>query len=228
MIIAIDGPAGSGKSTTAREVARRLGFHHVDSGAFYRALTWCTMERGISPDRWPTLTDADLDALEVHAEPHGTGFRMFAAERDIDALIREPWVNANVSAMARVPQVRDWLNRRLRETAARADVVIDGRDIGTVVFPDAELKIFLIAQPETRARRRLAERGRVAPEADEVAAEVERLLERDRLDSEREVAPLARAADAEELDTSLLGFDEQVERVVELARERGAPDHAQG
>lgn len=228
MIIAIDGPAGSGKSTTAREVARRLGFHHVDSGAFYRALTWCAMEQGLPPDRWPTLTDADLDALQVRAEPHGAGFRMFAGDRDVDALIREPWVNANVSAMARVPQVRDWLNRRLRETAARADVVIDGRDIGTVVFPDAELKVFLVAQPETRARRRLAEQGRLAPEADDIAAEVERLLDRDRLDSEREVAPLVRADDAEELDTSLLDFDEQVGRVVGLARERGAPGPAQG
>lgn len=228
MIVAIDGPAGSGKSSTAREVARRLGFHHVDSGAFYRALTWCALEQGVAPQRWSTLADHDLDAFAIRAEPDGTGVRMFAGEQDIDALIREARVNANVSAMARVPQVRHWLNRRLRETAARTDVVIDGRDIGTVVFPNAEVKIFLVAQPETRARRRLAERGRLAPETGELAAEVERLLERDRLDSEREVAPLLRAADAVEIDTSRLDFDEQVERVVALARRRGARPSTQG
>ena len=220
MIIAIDGPAGSGKSSTAREVARRLGFHHVDSGAFYRALTWSALERGIPAERFDTLDEAALDAFGVRADPHGNGFRMYAGARDLDAAIREPRINANVSAMARVPAVRDWLNKRLREAASRADVVVDGRDIGTVVFPDADLKIFLVAHPETRARRRLAERGSLAPGDDEVAAEVERLLERDKADSEREVAPLVRADDADEIDTSQLDFEEQVARVVALALER--------
>lgn len=222
MIIAIDGPAGSGKSSTAREVARRLGFHHVDSGAFYRALTWSALERGIDANDFAALSEATLDGFGVRAEPHGHGFRMLAGERDIDADIREGRINANVSAMARVPAVRDWLNRRLREAARSADVVVDGRDIGSVVFPDADLKVFLIAQPETRAARRLAERGSIAPSTDEVAAEVERLLERDRADSEREVAPLIQAPDAVAIDTSLLSFEEQVDRVIELAvRRRG-------
>lgn len=220
MIIAIDGPAGSGKSSTAREVARRLDFHHVDSGAFYRALTWCALRSGIPPDRFGSLDEAALDAFGVRAEPHGHGFRMYAEGRDIDAEIREPEINANVSAMARVPAVRDWLNRRLRDAATRADVVVDGRDIGSVVFPDADLKVFLVADPETRARRRLAERGTLAPSTDEVAAEVERLLERDRKDSEREVAPLVQAADAIAIDTSQLDFEAQVSQVVELARRR--------
>lgn len=220
MIIAIDGPAGSGKSSTAREVARRLGFHHVDSGAFYRALTWSALRRGIPTGRFASLDGAALDAFGVRAEPHGHGFRMYAEGRDIDADIREPEINANVSAMARVPAVRDWLNRRLRDAATRADVVVDGRDIGSVVFPDADLKIFLIADPETRARRRLAERGTLAPDADELAAEVERLLERDRKDSERAVAPLVQAPDAIAIDTSLLDFDEQVARVVHLAHSK--------
>jgi len=223
LIIAIDGPAGSGKSSTAREVARRLGFHHVDSGAFYRALTWAALERGISVERFGSLDEEALDRFAVRAEPHGHGFRMFGDGRDIDALIREPRINTHVSAMARVPAVRDWLNRRLREAAGRADVVVDGRDIGTVVFPDADVKVFLVADQETRARRRLAERGQIAPSADDVAAEVERLLERDRADSEREVAPLIQAPDAIAIDTSELDFQEQVERVIELARERGAP-----
>ena len=220
MIIAIDGPAGSGKSSTAREVARRLDFHHVDSGAFYRALTWSALRAGVAADRFAALDAAALDGFGVRAEPHGHGFRMYAGERDVDAEIREPEVNANVSVMARVPAVRDWLNRRLRDAATRADVVVDGRDIGTVVFPRAELKIFLVADPETRARRRLAERGTLAPSIDEVAAEVERLLERDRMDSEREVAPLRQAPDAVAIDTSRLDFDAQVEQVVALARAR--------
>ena len=220
MIIAIDGPAGSGKSSTARAVARRLGFHHVDSGAFYRALTWSALERGIPAESFGSLDGAALDGFGVRAEPHGHGFRMFAGERDIDADIRDPRINANVSAMARVPAVRDWLNERLRDAARRADVVVDGRDIGSVVFPEADLKVFLIAHPETRARRRLAERGLIAPSTDEVAAEVERLLERDKADSEREVAPLIRAPGAAEIDTSLIGFEEQVEAVVGLARQR--------
>ncbi|HEX6588819.1 MAG TPA: (d)CMP kinase [Longimicrobiales bacterium] len=224
MIIAIDGPAGSGKSSTAREVARRLGFHHVDSGAFYRALTWCALGRGIATDRFASLDGATLDGFGVRAEPHGHGFRMFAEGRDIDAEIREPEINANVSAMARVPAVRDWLNRRLREAATRADVVVDGRDIGTVVFPNADVKVFLMANPETRARRRLAERGTMAPSSDEVAAEVERLLERDRKDSEREVAPLVQADDAVPIDTSELDFEEQVERVIALARDQAMGD----
>ncbi len=220
MIIAIDGPAGSGKSSTAREVARRLGFHHVDSGAFYRALTWSALRRGIPADRFASLDAATLDGFGVRAEPHGHGFRMHAEGRDVDAEIREPEINANVSAMARVPAVRDWLNRRLRDAATRADVVVDGRDIGSVVFPDADLKVFLVADPDTRARRRLAEQGTLAPSTDDVAAEVERLLDRDRKDSEREVAPLVQAADAVAIDTSQLDFDEQVNRVVDLARRR--------
>ena len=222
MIIAIDGPAGSGKSSTAREVARRLGFHHVDSGAFYRALTWAALEQGVAAERFEALDGAALDAFGVRAEPHGHGFRMYVGTRDVDADIRAPRINANVSAMARVPAVRDWLNRRLRDAATHADVVVDGRDIGSVVFPDSELKVFLIAHHETRARRRLAERGSLAPSTDEVAAEVERLLERDRADSEREVAPLLQAADAVAIDTSLLTFEEQVTRVIELARSRRA------
>ena len=223
MIIAIDGPAGSGKSSTAREVARRLGFHHVDSGAFYRALTWSALERGIPAGDFTALDRQTLDAFGVRAEPHGNGFRMYAGGRDIDADIREPRINANVSAMARVPVVRDWLNERLREAARRTDVVVDGRDIGSVVFPDADLKVFLVAHPDTRARRRLAERGLIAPSTDDVAAEVERLLERDRADSQREVAPLVRAPDAVEIDTGPIGFEEQVATVTALALARGAP-----
>jgi cytidylate kinase len=122
--------------------------------------------------------------------------------------------------MARVPAVRDWLLEHLRAAAHGSNVVVDGRDIGTVVFPDAELKIFLVAEPEVRARRRLAEYGLKRPTHDELAEEVERLLQRDRIDSERAAAPLREPADAVRVDTSNLTFDEQVEEIVTLATAR--------
>lgn len=221
MIIAIDGPAGSGKSSTARAVARALRFRHLDSGAFYRALTWAALEEGIPPERWSALSADELDALGITAEPNDGGFRMLVHGQDVSTEIRSPEVNAHVSAMARVPAVREWLLGQLRAAAEKSDLVADGRDIGTVVFPDAELKIFLVADPAVRARRRLLQQGVDEPDADQIAAETARLLERDRIDSEREVAPLRKAKDAIEVDTTDLTFEEQVQRIlslVEIAR----------
>jgi len=221
MIIAIDGPAGSGKSSTARAVARALRFRHLDSGAFYRALTWAALEEGIPPERWSALSADELDALGITAEPNDGGFRMLVHGKDVSTEIRSPEVNAHVSAMARVPAVREWLLGQLRAAAEKSDLVADGRDIGTVVFPDAELKIFLVADPAVRARRRLLQQGVDEPDADQIAAETARLLERDRIDSEREVAPLRKAKDAIEVDTTDLTFEEQVQRIlslVEIAR----------
>lgn len=217
MIIAIDGPAGSGKSSTARAVARALGIRHLDSGAFYRALTWAALAEGIPPERWQELSADALDALGVAAEPGDGGFRMLVRGNDVSEAIRSPEVNAHVSTMARVPAVREWLLEQLRAAAKEGDLVADGRDIGTVVFPDAELKVFLVADPEVRARRRLVQQGIADPSADEIAAEKARLVERDRIDSEREVAPLRKAEDAVELDTTALDFDEQVRRILALA-----------
>jgi len=222
MIVTIDGPAGSGKSTTARAVAGRLGFRHLDSGAFYRALTHAALRAGIPDERWPALDAAALDALAVSARPAAEGWCLYAGQDDITAEIRSPEVNARVSLMARVPAVRAWLLGRLRAAADHADLVADGRDMGSVVFPAAELKVFLVAVPRERARRRLAEQGRLAPTAAEVEAEVERLLERDRIDSSREVAPLLRPPDAVIIDTTALSFEQQVDEVVALARRRGA------
>jgi cytidylate kinase len=222
MIIAIDGPAGSGKSTSAREVARRLGFRHLDSGAFYRALTWAALSAGIPPSAWPYLDGEALDALDVRGEPSPDGYRLFAGERMLDAELRSAEVNAHVSQMARAPAVRHWLLDRLRAAADGVDLVSDGRDIGTVVFPAAELKIFLVADPWTRAERRLREQGIDRPDAAAIAAEVQRLGARDRIDSERNVAPLRRAEDAIQIDTSALSFEEQVSEIVRLARARGA------
>jgi CMP/dCMP kinase len=221
MIIAIDGPAGSGKSSTARAVADRLDFRHLDSGAFYRALTFAALIEGIPVDEWESLDTKALNRLDVAAEPAGKGFRMLVRGGDATHAIRSAQVNANVSAMARVPAVREWLLDTLRETAGRTDLVADGRDIGTVVFPDAELKVFLVADPAVRAERRLRQDGRPV-DADAIAAETERLAERDRSDSERATAPLRPADDAVHLDTSELSFEQQVSEIVRLGLERGA------
>ena len=220
MIIAIDGPAGSGKSTTARAVAQRLGFRHLDSGAFYRALTHAALQAGWPSDGWSELTSAQLDSLAVRGQPAGEGFRLFAHDRDITDALRSKQVNAHVSLMARVPAVREWLLERLRDAGRGTDLVADGRDIGTVVFPKADLKVFLTAERGTRARRRLAEQGNPEPAVEEVHDETGRLAERDRIDSERDVAPLRAAADAVPLDTTDLTFEEQVETIVRLARAR--------
>ena len=222
MIIAIDGPAGSGKSTTARAVARELGFRHLDSGAFYRALTYAALRAGIAPDRWDALDETDLDALAVHAEPAAGGYRICAGDEELTDELRSPEVNRHVSAMARVPAVRAWLLGRLRDAARLGSLVADGRDIGSVVFPGAALKVFLTADAAERARRRLLEQGAAMPDGKELSAEVDRLTSRDRQDSERQASPLVRAPDAVVIDTTALAFEEQVARIVGLARERGA------
>jgi CMP/dCMP kinase len=222
MIIAIDGPAGSGKSSTARAVARRLGFRHLDSGAFYRALTWAALRQGFAPDSWEDLRAADLDSLQVSASPGPDGFVMHAAGRPLGTAIRGPEVTAQVSAMARVPAVREWLLDTLRDAGRSTSLVADGRDIGTVVFPDAELKVFLVADPEERARRRLLQMGQDTDD-DALAAEVRRIHERDQADASRETAPLRQAEDALVLDTTGLSFDQQVDRIVALARARMPP-----
>lgn len=217
MIIAIDGPAGSGKSSTARAVAERLGFRHLDSGAFYRALTFAALQRGVPTAHWPDLAVDDLDDLAVSSRPDGTGFRMLVDGVEPGDAIRTPEVNASVSLMASVPAVRAWLLETLRDAGRHHDLVADGRDIGTVVFPDADLKVFLIADPAERARRRLAQMGIPADE-DTIDAEIARIRERDRLDSSRSVAPLRQADDALVLDTTGMSFDEQVDRIVAWAR----------
>ncbi len=140
-----------------------------------------------------------------------------AAGRDVSAEIRSPEVNAHVSRVAALPAVRDWLLGRLRAAAASGDLVTDGRDMGTVVFPAADLKIFLVADPAVRARRRLLEQG-LATDAAAVAAEVGRLAARDKADSERETAPLRKPENAVEIDTSTITLEQQIDRIVELAR----------
>ena len=229
-VIAIDGPAASGKSSTARAVARRLGWAHLDSGALYRAITLAALdnlgekagEGGTAGEGWSAQRIVGLaDGLPVRLVLVGDVFRPEVAGVDVEEAIRSERVTRRVSEVAAIPEVRHWVNVQQRDAALRhhAGVVVDGRDIGTVVFPDAPLKVFLTASPEERARRRLAQRGgRVDPS--ELRREAAALAARDQADSTRAVAPLRAAADAVMLDTTRLSLDDQVARVVALARDR--------
>lgn len=225
-VIAIDGPAASGKSSTARAVAEALEFAHLDSGALYRGVTLVALKEA----RRQAGTQAPLDVLSAETilraaedrglmlHPDGAGFTAYLDGMPVDAEIRGAEVTAHVSAVSALPAVREWVNTHLRALVrAGRNVVIDGRDIGTVVFPDADLKIFLTASPEARAGRRITQRGMV-PEADQVSAEAEALAARDHADSTRAVAPLQPAPDAVLLDSTALVFSEQVTRILELAR----------
>jgi CMP/dCMP kinase len=220
IVIAIDGPAASGKSSTARAVAAELGYRHLDSGAFYRALTLALLRSGRDPAAWASLAPGDLSALRVTSRPEAGGYALAIGGEDVGAAIRSPEVNAGVSRVAALPAVRDWLLGALRDAARDGGLVADGRDIGTVVFPDAALKVFLVCAPEERALRRLREQGIADPDDAEVRAEAARLLQRDALDSGRAVAPLLRAPDAVQLDTTALDFHAQVRAIVRFARSR--------
>jgi cytidylate kinase len=227
-VIAIDGPAASGKSSTAALVARRLGWAHLDSGALYRALTLAALdnlgERGAgSGEHWPAQRIVALaEELPVRLVLVGDyEFKPEVAGVDVEEAIRSERVTRHVSAVAAIPDVRTWVNARQREAAAAhpSGVVVDGRDIGTVVFPDAPLKIFLTATPDERARRRLSQRGRAVDAAD-VRRESRALAARDEADASRSVAPLKPADDAVLLDSTALTLEEQVSQVVELARRK--------
>ena len=211
-VIAIDGPAASGKSSTAHWVAERLGFRHIDSGALYRAATAAAIRAG-SAGGW-------TEALVLHAAsdvrllPNRTSFVAAIGDEPIDAEIRDAAVTQHVSVVAKMPRVREWVNEAVRRTARGHDVVVDGRDIGTVVFPDADLKVFLVADPWERARRRLTQRLERSPTDDEIAEETERLVQRDSRDATQTV----QASDAVLIDTTYLTQEEQVERIVALAK----------
>ncbi len=222
LVIAIDGPAASGKSSTAKAVASELGYRHLDSGAFYRAVTLAALDRGIPPADWPRLDADQLAALDARALPTETGYRMVIGNEDVGERIRAPLVNEHVSRMAAIPAVREWLLEALREAGAEGRLVADGRDIGTVVFPEADLKVFVVCDAQERARRRLLQQGIESPGESEVAAEAARLRERDRLDETRAAAPLVQAPDAVVLDTSHLDFRTQVRKITDLALERAS------
>ena len=210
MVIAIDGPAGAGKSTVARGVARALGFTYLDSGAMYRAVALAAIERGIDPDdgdrlgemAWGLAIDFDGDTVRLDGKP-------------VEGRIRSPEVTIAASKVSVHPQVRQAMVKRQRELIAASNYVAEGRDIGTVVSPDSPLKVFLTAAEGERARRRAADSGESVGEVQEA------MRDRDRRDEERADSPLRVAQDSVSIDTTDLSPDEVVERIAELARERG-------
>ncbi|EQM55481.1 cytidylate kinase [Lactiplantibacillus plantarum EGD-AQ4] len=212
--VAIDGPASAGKSTVAKLVAKRFGYIYVDTGAMYRAVTYWAMQHDVD------LTDghaviAAMKTLKISFKPGEPDQLVFANQEDITAAIRQPDVTNNVSTIAALPQVRTILTDQQREMATAGGIVMDGRDIGTTVLPDAEVKIFLVASAAERAKRRYAEnikKGIDTP-LDQLQAEIEL---RDHKDSTRKVSPLTQAADATLVDTTPMSIDEVVAAIAEI------------
>ncbi|CUU09994.1 cytidylate kinase [Candidatus Kryptobacter tengchongensis] len=217
IIIAIDGPAGSGKSTTARLVAQKLGYIYIDTGAMYRALTLKVIELGINPNDESLITKiAENTKIELLYE--NGNLKVILDGKDVSEKIRSPEVTSLVSIVSAHPKLRDIMVKKQRELGRNGGVVMDGRDIGTVVFPDADLKIFMTADVRERAKRRQKEL-----KAQGFDVEIEKLIkeieERDKFDSTREIGPLKKADDAIEIDTTNLTIDEQVELVLKKAYE---------
>ncbi len=217
--IAIDGPSGAGKSTLAKRLAQELGFLYVDTGAIYRTVGLAASRREIDPDAGENVA-AMLPELDIAMGYGPDGLQhMFLNGEDVTAAIRENDISACASKVAAISEVRDFLMEMQRRTAREHNVIMDGRDIGTVVLPGADLKIFLTAAPEARAERRykeLLERGQQA-EFDQVLREV---IERDRRDGSRKTAPLRQAEDAELVDTTGLDLEESFWRLLGLIRDR--------
>jgi len=213
LVVAVDGPSGSGKSTTARGVAARLGLRYLDTGAMYRAMTWALLQRQVD------VTDADAVAgaapgvtIESGTDPDAP--TITADGVDVARPIRGPAVTSAVSAVSAVPAVRRLMVQLQRHIIATGDIVVEGRDIGSVVVPDAPVKVFLVADPAARAARRNAQLG---GSNTEVTLTQEDMARRDRLDSSRPTSPLVQAPDAIVIDTTELSLDDVIERVVGLA-----------
>lgn len=215
LVVTIDGPAASGKSSTAQMVAARLQMRHLDSGMIYRSVTAARLRAGDPPDLWTEQSVLD-EAARVSLAPGATSFLPRLDGEDCEAEIRGGAVTGTVSLVAKMPRVRAWVNALVRATAAAHEIVVDGRDMGTAVFPDARLKVWLVAMPAERARRRILQRTGRAPTAEELEAETTELEARDRKDREQ-TQP---AADAIWIDTTGITQVEQVERIVGLAEER--------
>jgi cytidylate kinase len=210
VVVAMDGPSGSGKSSTARGVATRLGLRYLDTGAMYRAMTWWMLEHDVDVDDPATVAEnVDRPVLVSGTNPQAPTITVDGT--DVSGPIREAAVTSAVSAVSAVPRVRERLVREQRDIIGDGGIVVEGRDIGTTVAPGAEVKVFLTADPQARAVRRAAEQSGA-----DVTATQHDLLRRDRIDSGRTASPLAMAADARHIDTTPYTLDEVVAQVVEL------------
>lgn len=212
IVVAIDGPAGSGKSSISKSVAKKLGFTNVDTGAMFRAITLYVLDNGLSPDNgpWDFLKDLKI----VYTEG-----KTFLNGKDVSKEIREDRVTNNASAVAREGKVRSRVIDFERESRNYGNIIMDGRDIGTVVFPDADVKIYLDASPEERANRRYKENTEKGMKVDYDTL-LKEIIERDRKDSTREIAPLKKADDATYIDTTKLSFEEVENLVFKLINEK--------
>jgi cytidylate kinase len=213
VVVAMDGPSGSGKSSTARGVAVRLGLRYLDTGAMYRAMTWWMLAHGVDvEDSAAVAARADAPLQVSGSDPHAPTITVDGV--DVAGPIREQAVTSAVSAVSAVPEIRQRLLREQRDIIGDGGIVVEGRDIGTVVVPDAAVKVYLTADAEARAARRTAEMSGTT-----VAATQQDLIRRDRLDSGRATAPLQMADDAHHIDTTPYTLDEVVDQVVALVRE---------
>jgi cytidylate kinase len=216
-LIAVDGPAGSGKSSAAKGAARALGLRYLDTGAMYRAMTWWMLQAGVPVDDPEAVAARAGDpVIEVGADPEAP--TIFVDGTDVSGPIRTREVSNAVSAVASVPAVRRRLVELQRDVIGAGDIVVEGRDIGTVVAPDAPVKVFLTASEQVRAQRRA--KDLVADPAASIDITLAEQARRDRLDSTRKASPLLKAPDAVEIDSTALGLDAVIEKIVRLAKER--------
>jgi cytidylate kinase len=212
--VALDGPAGAGKSTVARLVAETLGFVYIDTGAMYRAVTWKIMQEGLKPDFVEQVIDV-ARRMQIELKPGKDGQKVFVDGVEVTEAIRSDEINRNVSFIARIPQIREILVKLQKQMAASKGIVMDGRDIGTHVLPDAEVKVFLTASVRERAERRFKETTNSPITLEQLE---ESISQRDQMDEQREASPLLRAVDAHLVDSTEMSLSEVVAQILDLCR----------